>query len=761
MSLVSPKNRLEGRYDAVVIGSGYGGGVAALRLAESGLSVCVLERGLEHTPKDFAERASEVVPQLQARIDVGGRARRVGSHLGLFDLRVHEGVSALVGCGVGGTSLINANVFVAPDDRAFAAGWPAALRDDPEGRHAASARADAILRPAPFGGAIAKEHVLARLADSLGTGARRLPLLVNDATTADEDHPPCNGCGNCVSGCRRGSKRSVDVTYLARAVALGATIFAEMDVRHVVRAGPRWAVHYAPVCRTIDEQGGPPFILADRVYLAAGALGSTELLLRSRAEGLAVSAALGTRFSGNGNCIGVLDGGAIDVRATGRADTDESAGSPGPCITAAFEVAGQTPIHVEDGTVPRLLAGFARASALVERTRASIGVRGQTMRVAQDLAATALERHYDADERGLVLLTQCDDGARGRLVLGKDGVVITWPGYGDVVAHVDRTLARGAGGLNAKYRPLRPRFFGVSGHMTVHPLGGCPMGEDAVTGVVDHTGAVFDGSSSDIHAVHNGLYVCDGAILPRAIGKNPAATITMLAERALALHLAARSTLVPIPTTTRPAASRARREAIVLAEAFDGWLTTDHAHDPALDRSDGSFGPLSYPLHAHFTIEVDDLQRFRRDPSHGASVTGVLSSPLLGERASSVVRGQVYLLADDPLDKSVFYNIYRLGLLQPSGEELLLSGMKVWQGGDPLALWGDGTQMPIEIFRGREPIGVPLAKGFLRMSARQFAGSVRSYWGKGERTVLADLGARARFVGFSLARLGERLRARA
>src|SRR5581483_11084796 len=130
------------------------------------------------------------------------------------------------------------------------------------------------------------------------------------------------------------------------------------------------------------------------------------------------------------------------------------------------------------------------------------------------------------------------DEAKGRIVLDNVGVKVEWPGAGDepVYARVDEALTKAAAAVGARYikSPLAATSMGTK-PATAHPLGGCGMGEDAKSGVVNHKCQVFDDSSGG--SVYSGLYVCDGSIIPRSIGVNPLLTITALAERAM-VHLA-------------------------------------------------------------------------------------------------------------------------------------------------------------------------------------------------------------------------------
>ncbi|NOU30495.1 MAG: GMC family oxidoreductase [Polyangiaceae bacterium] len=759
--LARPKSELEARYDAIVVGSGYGGGIAALRLAEAGLRVCVLERGTELLPEELPASLRHVPANVQGRVDTPGMARRFGPRLGLFDLRIHESLGAVVGCGVGGTSLINASVFVVPEEHVLDHRWPARFREDREGREAACARAREILTPTTAGPEVAKMGTFRELAAQTGVAPQRVPLMVR---RTDDDSPGargavCTGCGNCVSGCVVGAKRSVDMTYLPLAVAAGARVFAELDVHHVARSGDEWSVHYAPTCRPARQAEHPdgfPCVRARLVILAGGALGSTEILARSRERGLAVSDALGTSFSANGNAIGAVYAPRHPVRANGTDGRTEP--EPGPCITTAVDLPAterRGAIHVEDGTAPLLLTTVGRALGLGARLRAQEPGQGRWARAlatSREVLASVAEGVVGAPENGQLLLAQCDDGAKGRLELGAAGIAIRWPDY--EVPHVDAELRKMAEAAGATYQPLRTGWGAGAVQWTVHPLGGCPMGESHRLGVVNDACAVFD-PDGPLGAVHPGLYVCDASVIPAAVGKNPVGTICTIAERAMHLLVATERTVDRSPAVAGQPTER--RRSFALSEAFEGWLSCAPADAPNRLAVDAFAEPFAHHAQAAFAIEMDDLTTFVRDANHSASVVGTLTCALLGGTCS-VVRGHVHLLADDPVDQHVFYNMYRLGLASPVGEAWTLTGMKVWEDGGATKLWSAGTQMPIEIFRGEDTSGAPFARGLLRMSARDFLGSVRSYEGRVRGAVPIPLEAHADFLAFSARRLLQRVR---
>src|SRR6187200_1349467 len=144
--LSSPLEAIRSAYDVVVVGSGYGGGVATSRLARAGLSVCVIERGREFLTGEFPAR----LPELRRELQIVGGKMRSGRRTGLFDFRLGSDIHVLIGCGLGGGSLINAAVGLRPDVRVFAdAAWPGEVREDgllDQG----FARANAMLRPTRY-----------------------------------------------------------------------------------------------------------------------------------------------------------------------------------------------------------------------------------------------------------------------------------------------------------------------------------------------------------------------------------------------------------------------------------------------------------------------------------------------------------------------------------------------------------------------------------------------------------------------------------
>ena len=241
--LGTPWDQRKSKYDLVVIGSGYGGAITAARLASANLnpkpSVCILERGKEWQPGEFPETLDGVI----------GAARSDVNPLGLYELLTHPDISVIKGSGLGGTSLINANVAIVPDREVFEQfHWPSALTfDELQPYYARAAR---VLAPSqhPRALQLAKVKALDRRAQELGISAQALNIAVNFTIDGVNPHgveqQPCNDCGNCVSGCNVKAKNTLYMNYLPMARNAGATILTQTKVEWLEKLpGGGWRIH--------------------------------------------------------------------------------------------------------------------------------------------------------------------------------------------------------------------------------------------------------------------------------------------------------------------------------------------------------------------------------------------------------------------------------------------------------------------------------------------------------------------------------------
>lgn len=537
--LAKPLESLRDRYEVVVVGSGYGGGVSASRLARAGKRVAVLERGREILTGEFPSR----FPELRNELRITGKSTSTGSPTALFDLRVGEDMHVLVGCGLGGGSLVNAGVSLRPDPRVFGDEiWPGQIRQDgllEEGYR----RAEAWVRPAthPRASEMTKYRAIAGAAESMGCRMRDTPVAVSfeeNVNPAGIHQPACTSCGDCCSGCNVGAKNTVALSYLPDAVRHGAEIFTEIRVERVSKlADGRWQVEAWPTGTPANGKGAqePVRIEADLVILAAGTLGSTEILLRSAEAGLALSDRLGRRFSANGDIIAFGYGGRETVDAIGIGHPPKIEGfEVGSAVTGQLEHSDSDNLELEyavqDGALPSSIAPILPVMFLPN---------GRLLGAVQSLISGVYKGPFS---RLQTFFAVSHDSASGQFVLEKDRLALKWPGAKDepVYERLGEALSAISSHVGGAYvqNPLAGTVMGKQ-PATAHPLGGCGMGPDRRHGVVDHRCEVFDGSAgAGDTAVHRGLYVVDGSIIPRSIGVNPLLTITALAERAM-LHMRA------------------------------------------------------------------------------------------------------------------------------------------------------------------------------------------------------------------------------
>jgi cholesterol oxidase len=528
-----PLIALKRHYDVIVVGSGYGGGVTASRLARAGKRVAVLERGREIQTGEFPQKFGELKNEFQVR----GKSIRTGSEQAIYDVRLGRDMHVLVGCGLGGGSLVNAGVSLMPNHRVFAdSTWPGQIAQDgtlEEGFR----RAEQWLRPTSDQRAseMTKYRVLENTGKDLGGTlvAPRVAVSFEDVLNpAGVAQKACTRCGDCCGGCNVGAKNTVAVTYLPDAVQHGAEIFTGLKVDTIRKAKDgSWTVHARAVGN--DRSVSEVVLEAAVVVLSAGTLGSTEILLRSREAGLSVSDRLGHRFSANGDIIAFGYGSKAIVNGVGVGFPSKVDG-----LEVGAAVSGQIEFHnaetltdelyVQEGALPSSFASVLPVMFLPN---------GRLLGALSSLVNGVYKGPFASLQ---TFFAVSHDSASGRFSLEDDQLALSWPDAKDepVYAKLDAILSKlvtASGGSYVK----NPLAGTVMGHQpaTAHPLGGCGMGQDRSHGVVDHKCRVFNASGADDTAVHEGLFVVDGAVIPRSLGVNPLLTITALSERAM-LHFA-------------------------------------------------------------------------------------------------------------------------------------------------------------------------------------------------------------------------------
>ncbi len=498
-------------YDVVVVGSGFGGSVAALRLTEKGYRVGVLEAGRRFTPQTLPRTSWDLRRFLWAPA-LGLR--------GIQRITLLRDVVVLSAAGVGGGSLVYANTLYTPPARFFA---------DPQWAHITDWNAE--LAPhydqaARMLGVVEQpstppsDEVLAAVAAEMGVGHtfRRTPVGVFFGAPGRTVPDPffggagpartgCLECGDCMIGCRHGAKNRLDLNYLHLAERAGAVVHPDTTVTALRPVAGGWEV----------RAGRRVFRAAD-VVLAAGALGTQRLLHAMRDTGVLprLSARLGALTRTNSEALL----GAVAPRVPAAPY------SRGVAITSSFRPDPDThvePVRYGPGSNAMSLLTTLLVDGGPGRRRRFLR---QALRHPVALLRT-LDRRRWSERTVIALVMQSLDNSltvrrtrRGRLTTGRGHGPPnpSWIPVGhEVVRRIAARIGGQAGGTIGD-------VFDVP--MTAHLLGGAVIGDGPDTGVVDGYHRVFG---------YPGLHVADGSVVPANLGVNPALTITALAERAFAL----------------------------------------------------------------------------------------------------------------------------------------------------------------------------------------------------------------------------------
>ena len=432
--LANPISDLRDSYGVVVIGSGYGGAIVGARLAQ-GRSLCMLERGREWSPGTFPDNLDAILKA----------TRSPHQPLGLYDYHLHRDVDVFVGSGLGGTSLVNANVVIAPDDELFdQPRWPAEIRQDRNSR-TLEQYFDTVrdmLQIEAYGNDLHTLHKLeAHRKSTHARGAKysNVDVAVNFRRYADRPNHVgvhqqlCTLCGDCVTGCNVRAKNTLYMNYLPLAKQRGAQMFTQVEVDYLVKLPDGgYAVHYT-YHADHGQSARSGVLRASVVILAAGALGSPQILLRSREAGLSLSETLGHYFSGNGDFLGAAynTDQQTDILGFGNIKDERSKIFVGPTILSLADYRNKTRLAeryiIEEGALPRGLVDTLRQTihllnfAQGEDTDAGLAdYLAESQRIGRDLL------HYDpqgALNHSMIYLGIGHDSADGTLVLDHHGQV--------------------------------------------------------------------------------------------------------------------------------------------------------------------------------------------------------------------------------------------------------------------------------------------------------------------------------------------------
>ncbi len=724
-------------FDAVVVGSGFGGSVTAYRLAEAGHSVCLLERGKAFPPNSFPRSPLGMKTQFWDP--------SAGGH-GMFNMWSFDNIDAICASGLGGGSLIYANVLLRKDEDWFVREqpgkgswkegyeyWPVTRADlDP---HYDRVERMMNVQKYPLGqdpyDKTLKTLAFRDAAHNLGLDWDLVNLAVTFANDGDpamvgepikEDRPNIHGrtrltcklTGECDLGCNHGSKNTLDYTYITAAWHAGADIRTRHEVRGFQpREGGGYELSYviheaeAEGVETDTSKLHKHAITCDRLILSAGTLGSTYLLLKNRSAFPHLSPMLGQRFSGNGDlltfarhCLKEVDG----KRVPNVMDAAHA-----PVITSAIRVADAVDggdgrgFYLEDAGQPEFVSWMLQ---LVDAPRSVLKLIPDLPKLVgnflthkdTDIADQIVDVLGDCAESAgfLPLLGMGRDVPEGVMHLENGGLQVDWKKNGaskeyfERVRDVSKAVAEEIGGTF-----LDNPIWLLSRVVTVHALGGAPMGRHDREGVVDPFGRVYN---------YPGLHIADGSVMPGPVGPNPSLTIAGLADRfADAILEEMKGNTVTAPPPPPPSEDHAGTPAskhpatVEFTEKMRGFITFgEDDYDKGFRTGKKSKTKCMF----HVTPRMEDIERFVADPAHEGSITGYLHCDALGGKLP-VIQGWFNLFVDDDEDGEERKLMkYRLWLEDGEGHPITFNGYKEAKDDPGFDVWSDTTTLFSHVLAG-------------------------------------------------------------
>jgi cholesterol oxidase len=551
-------------YEAIVIGSGFGGSVTALRLSQRWPNkVLLLERGKRYPMGSFPRSPKQMATNFWSLPSEGvKRPNAIGENqtLGIFDVRNFSHLDTVTAAGLGGGSLIYANVFMEPPPEVLAK-WPHSCQPDELAPYYRVAKTVLGARPIPAMDSperyIKRTKIFQSLAVELGHESELTDINVFFGNDHAEPDPigqqslnrygalqtSCLYCAECDVGCNTHSKNTTDLNYLfAAEQRYGLDIRTEHLARSIVpinedgSAGYR--INYSDLTISASEESRQQAFTAQRIIIAAGAIGSTEFLLRARDRDETlprISQHLGKHFSANGDFL------TVAVNSLKYEDTEPN---KGPIITQRIDMNlfrnfdHSKAFIIEDASFPAFASWFVEGATpgfLWFRPLIRL-MKKYWHRWISGLSNTHIGYligslvNGGVSSKSLIMLCMGVDSSDGVISLDKHfNANIDWPYRKSM--HLYRGIIESGRRIrnliNADFLlPMPTWLWPLRKNICVHALGGCALAETSNSGVTSSDPSTFGQVFG-----YKGLYVADGALAPTALGANPSATITALAER--------------------------------------------------------------------------------------------------------------------------------------------------------------------------------------------------------------------------------------
>jgi cholesterol oxidase len=778
------------RYDAIVIGTGFGGAVSACRLSQAGFKVGILERGKRYRMGEFPRNFHDPSGLKDWLWEPDAEDER---KFGLIEIKPISEMQIAQCAGFGGGSLIYANVHLRPPADAFAQGWPAEysravldpyydlvaymldIKPITESKHRkvpGSAPLDHQMEPADDGRP-PKTRAMAEVAEALGRGAQfcypNLALDFGEPGVVHKnkfgvDQKGCVYCGECDIGCNYHAKNTLDLNYLAVAESRGADV---SELSEAVKIEPLTGGGYRVTYRDHALDGLERTVEATNIFLCAGSVNSTELLLRCRDQYKTLpnlSGRLGDRYSGNGDFLAF-------VFNTARSQEPWN----GPTITTGVVV--DQPVGtgadtqrvwfiLEDGGHPPQIAHFLQALNprydLLRNT--GIILEGDFKAWLAQTARDWMQQVANVGQDVAVFLLMGRDKSRGRIRLhpATCGTFIDWdvrPNLAlyDTEEQVLNDVAKALGGSLA----LNPAWRLLHLPVSVHNLGGCTMADSADDGVTRPTGEVYN---------YDGLFVLDGAVLPESTGVNPSSTIAAVAERNIEKFIRRRhadwkpderdaadalarsqdpnrrdpmhSISIP-PGGTKPADSPL--VGLDFTETMKGFLQPGFMPADNYAGAEKAAKMSNHVAQFTVTIAITNLDEFLQERGHTGIVNGRVYVEGFTDADGAPVNAGVFNLfvqTDQPDTRQM---LYALPFLGKDGLPYLLDGFKEVTHRAGFDVWAATTTLYTVLRAGHSHDGAVVATGIIRLHLPDFLKQLTTFRVRGTTDPLRQLQALGKF----------------
>jgi cholesterol oxidase len=744
---------MQANYDAIVIGSGFGGAVAACRLAQAGFSVAMLERGRRYDTNPFPRNWDDP------------RDGWLWNHgQGLFDVKPFQPMTVVQCAGLGGGSLIYANVHLRPPAEIFEHGWPWGYTRDALNPYYDLVAYMLDIKPITKSrrGKPAKTVLMEDVAKSLQRWEQFCyPNIAVDFGEPEKSHTNkfgaqqegCRYCGECDIGCNYHAKNTLDLNYLKVASDAGAEIETQCEVR---RIAPNPSGGYKVCFADHRIDGQPREVQSKYVFLCAGAVNSTELLLRCRDQYGTLpklSASLGRSYSGNGDFLAF----AFNTSSPFKP-------SEGPTITTGIVYSRKDAgfdnwFIFEEGGYPKEIGAFlqllnSRRGFLRE---AEILTQDMLHEIFRSAAKTKIGAPDPDSDNAAVFLAMGRDLANGAITLHQTTheLEIKWdtpsnlPLY-SVERRFSDDVAKAMGGDLA----MNPLWHCLHIPVSVHNLGGCLMADSPEEGVVKPNSEVFG---------YPGLFVMDGAILPRATGVNPSHTIAAIAERNIENFIrdikkadwrapeAGKATPIidPLSSITIPSGGTLPTHLQPIGIAFTetmkghiakGWTPSDdYAGGEREGQKSGAYAEFT------LTITMPDLDAFLASEQHAGIATGTLRIDGFTPETGVLVSNGVFNLfakGDRSYQRRM---LYALPFIGSDGKRYLLDGFKDVRDHGQFDVWGATSTLYTVIRAGHSHNGEVVATGIMKIHVPDFLRQLTTFTAIGAENAPQKAQALARF----------------